>query len=149
MHGSTCCCAERCRVGRAWSPQAQVETPASEAGAPSRVTRARTLRADRRGGRDMRTEASSMTRKQRRDQARLQRRALERAEAARVLRRKRLRLLGIISALVACGIVLVLIMSADASKKLTPNSAESRMAVRDVTRLLRSLPQSGNVLGRA
>jgi protein-disulfide isomerase len=90
-----------------------------------------------------------MTRKQRRDQARLQRRALERAEAARVLRRKRLRLLGIISALVACGIVLVLIMSAGASKKLTPGSAQSRTAVSDVTTLLRDLPQNGNVLGRA
>jgi protein-disulfide isomerase len=90
-----------------------------------------------------------MTRKQRRDQGRLQRRALERAEAARMFRRKRLRLLGIISALVACGIVLVLIVSAGASKKLTPGSAQSRTAVSDVTTLLSGLPQGGNVLGRA
>jgi protein-disulfide isomerase len=88
-----------------------------------------------------------MTRKQRREQGRLQRRALERAEAAKMLRRKRLRLVGIISALVACGIVLVLIASAGASKKLAPGSAQSRRAVSEVTAMLRGLHQSGNALG--
>jgi protein-disulfide isomerase len=97
----------------------------------------------------VRTEANGRTRKQRREQARLQRRALERAEAARMLRRKRVRLLGIVSTLVTSAIVLVLIASAGATKKLAPGSAQSRRAVSDVTTMLRELPQSGNALGEA
>jgi protein-disulfide isomerase len=96
-------------------------------------------------------EEAELTRKQRREQARGQRRALEAAEAAGAIRRKRLRLLGIVSTLVVVGIVVVLIATAGAGsvKKIAPEGGEARRVSGEVTSLLSGIPQTGDVLGRS
>jgi protein-disulfide isomerase len=90
-----------------------------------------------------------LTRKQRREQARTQRRAVEEAHAAGAERRMRLRMLGIVVALVVAGIVVVLISSGGGGvKKIAPESSEARTATSEITALLGDIPQNGNVLGR-
>jgi len=89
------------------------------------------------------------TRKQRREQARAERRQLEQAQAAGAVRRKRLSLLGIVVAVVVAGIVVVLIASAGAGERhIKPGSTEATAASGEVTTLLAGIPQHGNVLGR-
>lgn len=90
----------------------------------------------------------TLTRKQRREQARLRRRDLEQAEALRNARRRRVRLLAGASGLIALGALLVLITSAGARKKVTPGSSQAQAVSAEVTALLEGIPQSGNTLGR-
>jgi protein-disulfide isomerase len=89
------------------------------------------------------------TRKQRREQARTERRAIEQAQAAAAARRTRLSLLGIVVAVVVAGIVVILIASAGSGEKhIKPGSAEASAATGEITTLLSGIPQHGNVLGR-
>ena len=89
-----------------------------------------------------------LTRKQRREQARSERKALEQAHAARAARRTRLTQLGIVLAIVAAIIVAVVIATSGGSKKVvTAGSPQATATATEVTSLLSGIPQSGNVLG--
>jgi protein-disulfide isomerase len=89
-------------------------------------------------------------RKQRREQARARRKALEEAHAARTARRKRLTMLGIVIAFVVSGIVGIAIFSSagDAVKKIAPESREARAVSGEVSALLAGIPQHGSALGQ-
>ena len=90
-----------------------------------------------------------LTRKQRREQARMQRKAVEEAQAAGIATRMRLTMLGAVVAVVVTGIVVILIASGgSATKKIAPESTEAGATRSEVSALLRGLPQSGDVLGR-
>jgi protein-disulfide isomerase len=99
---------------------------------------------------DIHQAQEDLTRKQRREQARAQRRALEDAEAAAAVRRTRLTRLGIVLAAVAAAIVVVLVTSAGGAgvKKISPESGDARKVSSQVTALLAGIPQDGNALGR-
>jgi protein-disulfide isomerase len=89
------------------------------------------------------------TRKQRREQARAERREIEQAQAAAAVRRTRLLLLGIVVGVVVAGIVVVLIASPGSGEKhIKPGSAEATAATGEIATLLAGIPQHGNVLGR-
>lgn len=96
----------------------------------------------------MERDTQAPTRKQRREQARAQRKDLERAAAADNARRRRVKLLAIASAAVTAGVVLVLITSAGAAKKIAPESGQARRVSAAVSALLRGIPQQGDALGR-
>ncbi|MCL2769095.1 MAG: DsbA family protein [Solirubrobacterales bacterium] len=96
--------------------------------------------------------SEDLTRKQRREQARAQRRALEEAEAAKAVRRRRLIQLG--GALVVVVAIIVAILLATGSGKKGPTSTtanealnSNRSSIAEVTTLLNGIHQSGNTLG--
>lgn len=91
-----------------------------------------------------------LTRKQRREQARAQRRVLEEAKAAGALRRTRLTVLAIVLAVVVAGIGVLLLIAAGggAASKIAPESGEARKVISQVTALLAGIPQNGNALGQ-
>jgi protein-disulfide isomerase len=89
-----------------------------------------------------------LTRKQRRDQARAQRKAMEEAAAAGAARRMRLTQLGIVVSVVVVAIVVVLIVTSGGSKGGIPVSkTEKNSVTKEIGTLLAGIPQSGNVLG--
>jgi protein-disulfide isomerase len=93
-------------------------------------------------------DEGDLTRKQRREQARGERKALEQAEAARAKRRTRLTQLGIVVAVVV--VVIVGIAIATNSGKTTtikPGTSTANANVAAVSTLLNGIPQNGNVLG--
>jgi len=93
-------------------------------------------------------DEGDLTRKQRREQARGERKALEQAEADRAKRRTRLTQLGIVVAIVVVVIVGIAIASGSSSKKtVTAGSAESNATVAEVKTLIDGIPQSGDTLG--
>lgn len=93
-------------------------------------------------------DEADLTRKQRREQAREQRKALEEAEAAGAKRKTRLTQLGIVVAVVVAVVVVILIATGGGgSKKVAPHSAEANQTVAAVNTLIDGIPQSGNVLG--
>ncbi len=95
-------------------------------------------------------DEGDLTRKQRREQARAQRKELEQAEAASAVRRTRLTQLGIVVAVVVAAIVVVLIATGGSSKKGIPaNKHETDRIAAEVTALVGGIPQNGNVLGDA
>jgi hypothetical protein len=90
-----------------------------------------------------------LTRKQKREQARAQRKELEQAEAADTLRRKRLTQLGIASAVVVV-IILAIVLATSGGSKTTvpkPSSKQASQTVAEVNSLLAGIPQSGSTLG--
>jgi protein-disulfide isomerase len=91
-----------------------------------------------------------LTRAERRQQARAARVALERARVERDLRRRRIRWLGAIVAVVVSAAVAVLIATGQSTTpaKVAPQSAQARAVDATVTALLAGVPQRGNVLGR-
>jgi protein-disulfide isomerase len=95
-------------------------------------------------------EAHAPTRKQRRERARAERKALERAVVAGAAQRTRMTQLAIVVSVVVAGIVAILIATAGsgAVKQIAPETAQARSVDSAVTTLLAGLPQSGNVLGR-
>jgi protein-disulfide isomerase len=95
-------------------------------------------------------EHEDLTRKQRREQARAQRRTLEEAEAAAAVRRTRLTLLGIVLAVVVAGVGVVVLTSAGGGppKKIAPESGQARQVSSQVAALLAGIPQNGNALGQ-
>ena len=92
---------------------------------------------------------ADLTRKQRREQAREQRKALEQAEAAGAVRRKRMTQLGIVVAVVVVAIVAVLIATGGSSSTSKPKvgSASASATETEISNLVGGIPQSGNVLG--
>src|SRR5215831_1930747 len=93
-------------------------------------------------------DEQDLTRKQRREQARAQRREIEEAEAASAKRRTRLIQLGIVAGIVAAIIVVILIATGGGSKTGIPkNSKEVNTTVAEVTSALQGIPQSGNTIG--
>ncbi len=90
-------------------------------------------------------DEGDLTRKQRREQARAERKAMEEAAAANAARRTRLTQLGIVVAVVVVAIVVVLV--ATGGKSGPPSTHEKNATVTEVSDLLKGIPQSGNSLG--
>jgi protein-disulfide isomerase len=92
---------------------------------------------------------SDLTRKQRREEAREQRKSLEEAHAAQASQRKRLYQLGGVAAVVVIIIAIILVATGSGGSKSAPppTSPEAKGAATTVTALLRGIPQSGNTLG--
>lgn len=88
-----------------------------------------------------------LTRKQRREQARIKRKELEEAEAARAARRTRIVQLGIVGAVVVAIIVGILIATGGGAKKGLKSGEAAKPVVTEVSALLNGIPQNGNVLG--
>jgi protein-disulfide isomerase len=94
-------------------------------------------------------DQEDLTRKQRREQARSERKALEQAQAARAARRTRLTQLGIVIGIVAAIIIGIAIATGGSGKKkiVVAGTAESNATVTEVKTLISGIPQSGNTLG--
>ena len=93
-------------------------------------------------------DEGDLTRKQRREQARAQRKALEESEAASAKRRTRLTQLGIIGAIVVVIVVVIVVATSGGSKSGLPTSKhEENSTVAEVSKLVGGIPQSGNALG--
>ena len=89
-----------------------------------------------------------LSRKQRRDVARAQRKAAEQVALATAARRTRLTQLGIVLAVVVVGIVAVLIATGGGEKKGIPSSPTGQQGVtKEVSSLVAGIPQNGNILG--
>ncbi|HEX7610044.1 MAG TPA: thioredoxin domain-containing protein [Solirubrobacteraceae bacterium] len=91
-----------------------------------------------------------LTRKQRREQARSERKALEEAEAAKAVRRTRMTQLGVVVAVVVLAIVIVLVATGGSSSKtpkIDTQSSQSQSTVAEVNKAVGGIPQSGNSLG--
>jgi protein-disulfide isomerase len=98
-------------------------------------------------------DEQDLTRKQRREQARAERKAIEEAEAAGAQRRKRLIQLGAVIGAVIVIIVVILVATGGSSKsgieKTTTGegSPKTPKVVNEVTALIGGIPQTGNTLG--
>ncbi len=99
-------------------------------------------------------DEQDLTRKQRREQARAERKAIEEAEAAGAQRRKRLIQLGSVVAGVVVIIVVILVATGSGSGgggiETTSSSSKTPQTpkvVKDVTALLGGIPQNGNTVG--
>ena len=93
-------------------------------------------------------DEGDLTRKQRREQARAQRKALEEEQVASAKRKARLTQLGIVVAVVIVAVVAILIATGGGgSKKVAPHSSEANATVAEVKTLIDGIPQSGNTLG--
>jgi protein-disulfide isomerase len=92
---------------------------------------------------------SDLTRKQRREQAREERRAIEEASATQSAQRKRLIQLVGVAGVVVVIIAIILIATGSGGSKgaPAPKSAAANSAAREVTNLLQGIPQSTNTLG--
>ena len=92
-----------------------------------------------------------LTRKQRREQARAQRKALEEAQAAKSAQRKRLIQLGGAIGVVVVIIAIILLATGGGGSKpaVAPKSPEANQATTEVTSLLQGIPQSADTLGKA
>jgi protein-disulfide isomerase len=87
-----------------------------------------------------------LTRKERREQARAERKALEAAAAQSARRTRMLQLGGVIGAVVV--IIVVIVLATGGSKSAGPvTGGEKNASVTAVTSLINGIPQSGNVLG--
>jgi protein-disulfide isomerase len=94
------------------------------------------------------SDEEDLTRKQRRDQARAERKAMEEAEVAGAARRRRLTQLGIAVAVVVAAIVVVLVATSGGSKSGIPQTKQAQGAVtNEVRALMGGIHQNGNVLG--
>jgi len=92
---------------------------------------------------------SDLTRKQRREQAREQRRAMEEASAVQASQRKRLIQLGGVAGVVIVIIAIIVIATGSGGSKTAPapKSAAANAAQTSVVSLLQGIPQSANTLG--
>jgi len=94
-------------------------------------------------------DEGELTRKQRREQARAQRKALEESEAASAKRRARLTQLGIVAAIVLAIVVVILIATGGGGggKPVQAGTKASNETVTTVNALIDGIPQSTNTLG--
>ena len=94
-------------------------------------------------------DQEDLTRKQRREQARAQRKQLEEAEAASAVRRKRLSQLGIVTAVVVVVIVVILVATGGGggTKKVVSGTKAANETVATVNSLIGGIPEHENVLG--
>jgi protein-disulfide isomerase len=92
---------------------------------------------------------SDLTRKQRREQAREERRAIEEASANQSAQRKRLiQLLGVAGVVVVIIAIILIATGSGGSKKApAPTSAAAKTASSEVVSLLQGIPQNAIVLG--
>jgi protein-disulfide isomerase len=92
---------------------------------------------------------SDLTRKERREQARTERKAQEEAHAAQGAQRKRLIQLGGVAGVVVVIIAIILVAtgSGGSSRPPAPKTAAANSALATVTTMLQGIPQSANVLG--
>jgi protein-disulfide isomerase len=93
------------------------------------------------------SDEEDLTRKQRREQARADRKAMEEATAAAIVRRNRLTQLGIVGAIVVVAVVVILIATSGGGKSKPVTPHEKNKVTTEVASLLTGIPQSGNVLG--
>ena len=95
-------------------------------------------------------DEQDLTRKQRREQARAQRKEMEQAALDAAKRRTRLIQLGIVAAVVVVVIVGIVIATGGGSKShgLSTKPTERNATVNAVSSLIGGIPQSGNTLGR-
>jgi protein-disulfide isomerase len=94
------------------------------------------------------SEEQDLTRKQRREQARAQRKAVEEAQLASAARRTRLMQLGVVVAIVVVAVVAILVATGGGkSKPPAPRSTAATKTAGEVTALVGGIPQSGNTLG--
>jgi protein-disulfide isomerase len=94
------------------------------------------------------SDEEDLTRKQRREHARSQRKALEEAQAATAARKRRLAQLGSVVFVVVVAIVVILLLTG--SKKTTPPKLGSSGATQTeklVNAMLANIPQNGEALG--
>jgi protein-disulfide isomerase len=89
-------------------------------------------------------DEQGLTRKERREHARAQRKAIEEASASAVSRKRVIRL-GVALTVVAAGVIAILIATSGGATEIT-NSGIKRVE-REVNVLLAGIPQSGNALG--
>jgi protein-disulfide isomerase len=95
-------------------------------------------------------DEQDLTRKQRREQARDQRKAIEEAEATNVARRKRLIQLGSVAAAVVVIIAVILVATSSGGSSTPPvptKTGETAKPTKEVVSLLSGIPQNGNTLG--
>jgi protein-disulfide isomerase len=92
---------------------------------------------------------SDLTRKQRREQARTERKAMEEASATQSAQRKRLIQLGGIAGVVVVIIAIILVATGSGGSKgaPTPKSPAANAAAASVISLLQGIPQNGITLG--
>ncbi len=95
------------------------------------------------------SDEEDLTRKQRREQARAERKAMEEAAASGAVRRARLTQLGIVVAVVVVAVVVILIATGGGKSKTPPKlgSTGATTTQKKVAALLDGIPQSGNALG--
>ena len=95
------------------------------------------------------SDEEDLTRKQRREQARADRKAMEEAAAAGAARRTRLTQLGLVVAVVVVAVVVILIATGGGKSKTPPvvGSSGATSTQKKVAALLGGIPQSGNTLG--
>ena len=94
----------------------------------------------------MSDEEEDLTRKQRREQARAQRKELEQAQAAKDTARRRLQLMGSVVAIAVVAVVVILLATGGGgSHPLKSKEKEKEATVVDT--LIAGIPQSGNTLG--
>jgi protein-disulfide isomerase len=92
-------------------------------------------------------DEQDLTRKQRREQARANRKELEQAEAASAIRRTRLTQLGIVVGIVVAIIVAVVLATGGGSKKGPATGQAAQKISAEVTALVGGIPQNGTTLG--
>jgi len=96
------------------------------------------------------SDEQDLTRKQRREQARSERKAMEEAAAASAMRRTRLTQLGGVVGVVVIAIIVILLATGGGGKKGIPASKHEQTSVTNqVSALLGGIHQSGDVLGSA
>jgi protein-disulfide isomerase len=89
-----------------------------------------------------------LTRKQRREQARADRKAMEEAAAADAARRKRLTSVGVVVAIVVVAVVAILIATSSGGKSAPKaGTNEASKVTAEVNNLVGGIPQTGNSLG--
>jgi protein-disulfide isomerase len=94
-------------------------------------------------------DEEELTRKQRREQARAQRKELEQAAASDAARRRRLKQLGIVVGIAIAIVAGIVIATSGGSKSsiTKPQSKQANKVVAELSSLLGGIPQNGNVLG--
>ncbi len=95
-------------------------------------------------------DEQDLTRKQRREQSRAQRKAIEEAEAANMQRRKRLIQLGSVAGVVVVIIVVIIAATSGGGTTKPPTKVkpgEKNPAVTKVVGEIGGIPQNGNILG--
>jgi len=88
-----------------------------------------------------------LTRKQRREQARADRKAMEEAALSSAMRKTRLTQLGIVVAVVVVAVVVILVATGGGKSKGIPSKHEQTSVTKQVASLLDGIPQSGKTLG--
>jgi protein-disulfide isomerase len=97
------------------------------------------------------SHSEDLTRKQRREHARAERRAAEQAQMEQAVRRRRLAQLGIVAAIVIVAVVIIAVAAGGSSNTHNAppptNSAAERQAIAEVNSAIGGIPQNGNTLG--